>query len=82
MKLHKEEIRLVNGFNQFNLVDERDLIVAVVAGFTNEQNLKNATLFEHAPEMLEMLKKAYENLSGDCPNKIFEEIEKLIKKAI
>ena len=57
MKLQKEERLLANGFNQFNLVDENNLIVGVVAGFTNEINLKNATLFENAPEMLSMLEK-------------------------
>jgi hypothetical protein len=57
MKLQKEERVLLNGFNQFNLVDEKGLIVGVVAGFTNEQNLQNATLFENAPEMLNMLEK-------------------------
>jgi hypothetical protein len=34
-----------------------------------------------APEMLDMLKRAYENLNGYCPEKIFYEIEQLIKKA-
>ena len=57
MKLQKEERLLLNGFNQFNLVDEKGLIVGVVAGFTNEQNLQTATLFENAPEMLKMLEK-------------------------
>lgn len=57
MKLQKEEILLANGFNQFNLVDENNLIIGVVAGFSNEQNLKNATLLENAPEMLKMLEK-------------------------
>jgi hypothetical protein len=57
MKLQKEEILLANGFNQFNLVDENNLIVGVVAGFSNEVNLKNATLFENATEMLSMLEK-------------------------
>ena len=57
MKLQKEERLLANGFNQFNLVDENNLIVGVVAGFTNEQNLQTATLFENAPEMLSMLEK-------------------------
>lgn len=57
MKLQKEERLLANGFNQFNLVDENNLIVGVVAGFTNEINLKNATLFEKAPEMLKMLER-------------------------
>lgn len=57
MKLQKEERLLANGFNQFNLVDENNLIVGVVAGFTKEQNLQNATLFENAPEMLSMLEK-------------------------
>jgi hypothetical protein len=57
MKLQKEERVLLNGFNQFNLVDEKGLIVGVVAGFTNEQNLQTATLFENAPEMLSMLEK-------------------------
>ena len=55
MKLHKEERLLANGFNQFNLVDENNLIVGVVAGFAPEQNLKNATLFENAPNLLEAL---------------------------
>lgn len=55
MKLHKEEVKLQNGFNQFNLVDENNLIVGVVAGFTPEQNLKNATLFENATQLLEAL---------------------------
>ncbi len=57
MKLHKEERLLENGFNQFNLFDENNLIVGVVAGFTNEQNLQTATLFQNAPEMLSMLEK-------------------------
>lgn len=57
MKLQKEEILLANGFNQFNLVDENNLIIGVVAGFSNEQNLKNATLLENSPEMLKMLEK-------------------------
>lgn len=57
MKLQKEERKLANGFNQFNLVDENSLIVGVVAGFSNEQNLKNATLLENAPEMLKLLEK-------------------------
>ena len=52
MKLQKEERLLANGFNQFNLVDENNLIVGVVAGFSNEQNLKNAILLENAPELL------------------------------
>jgi len=52
MKLHKEERELSNGFNQFNLVDENNLIVGVVAGFAPEINLKNAILFENAPELL------------------------------
>ncbi len=57
MKLLKEERLSANGFNQFNLIDENNLIVGVVAGFTNEKNLQHATLFENAPEMLKMLEK-------------------------
>jgi hypothetical protein len=41
----------------------------------------NAKLISCAPEMLDMLIKSYENLNGYCPEKIFEEIEQLIKKA-
>jgi hypothetical protein len=61
MKLQKEERKLDNGFNRFNLVDENNLIVGVVAGFSNEQNLKNAILFENAPEMYTMLKGIISN---------------------
>jgi hypothetical protein len=49
-------------------------------GITEEVKA-NAKLISCAPEMLEMLIKAYENLNGYCPEKIFEEIEQLIKKA-
>lgn len=64
MKLVKEERLLANGFNQFNLVDENNLIVGVVAGFSNEQNLKNATLFENAPELLKVCQNALRDVKA------------------
>jgi hypothetical protein len=64
MKLQKEEIVLLNGFNQFNLVDEKGLIVGVVAGFTNEQNLQTATLFENAPELLKVCQNALRDVKA------------------
>jgi len=64
MKLQKEEIVLLNGFNQFNLVDENNLIVGVVSGFTNEQNLKNATLFENATELLKVCQNALRDVKA------------------
>jgi hypothetical protein len=64
MKFKKEEIKLANGFNQFNLVDEKNLIVGVVAGFSNERNLKNATLLENAPELLSALKQCISTIKA------------------
>jgi hypothetical protein len=80
MKLLKEEIKLANGFNQFNLVDENNLIVGVVAGFTNEQNLQTATLFENAPEMYNMLKGIINNQFAmeHVSDKWKDEIERIL----
>lgn len=57
MNIVKQEIKLANGFNQFNLTNENNLLVGVVAGFSNEQNKKTATLFENSPKMLEVLRE-------------------------
>ena len=63
MNLEKIEYKLANGCNQFNITNEHNLILGVVAGFSNEENLKHATLFENAPQMLEMLEKAESTLN-------------------
>jgi hypothetical protein len=55
MKLKKIEYKLDNGCNQFNLVNEYNLIVGVVAGFSNDENLKHATVLENSFQLLEAL---------------------------
>ena len=55
MKLEKIEYKLANGCNQFNLVNEHNLIVGVVAGFSNDENLKHATILENSFQLLEAL---------------------------
>ncbi|EOG6908230.1 hypothetical protein [Flavobacterium psychrophilum] len=52
LNLEKIEYKLANGFNQFNITNENNLILGVVAGFSNDENLKHATLFENSPKLL------------------------------
>jgi len=57
MEIVLEERKLANGSNQFNLVDENNLLIGVVTGFSNDVNLKNATLFAKSPKMLKVLRE-------------------------
>lgn len=91
MKLHKEEILLDNGFNQFNILDENDLIVGIVTGFSNEQNFKNATLFENAQELLNACQSLVHDFETDYmingvivdkPSDILVENYNIAKKAV
>jgi hypothetical protein len=52
LKLEKIEYKLANGCNQFNITNENNLTLGVVAGFSNDENLKHATLFENASKLL------------------------------
>jgi len=56
MEFEKLEFEAISGFKSYQIRRKDNLIIAVVTGLSNNENLKNATLFESAPEMFEMLK--------------------------
>jgi hypothetical protein len=63
------------------VITDTQEVICYIPYFYNDYSEANAKLISCAPEMLDMLKRAYENLNGYCPEKIFDEIEQLIKKA-
>ena len=91
MKLTKVECEVIENSKSYQLVDEKNLIVAVVAGLSNSDNEKNATLFQNAPNMLELLDECrsafimltlidQSDVSSDMVNKIENMLKNLKNK--
>lgn len=58
MSTLKIEEFVTDGRNSYQLVNQDNLIVAVVTGLSNEENTENAILFSQASEILVKLKMA------------------------
>ncbi|ENA1795534.1 hypothetical protein ABF176_002381 [Flavobacterium psychrophilum] len=81
MKLEKIEYKLANGRNQFSLVNEQNLTVGVVAGFSNNENLKHATVLENSFQLLEALQALVKFCKGNNVGAELEFAEEVLMNA-